>query len=86
MLKVMDNGDIKGLIMASVAQTSGLITLWGLANYMNQSYDLDESIIYQTKLYNLNIKITGKIFFGMASVASFGIMCFDLIKLSQYKL
>lgn len=80
----MDNRSIKDLIMASAAQTSGLITLWGLANYMNHSYNLDETIIYESKL--LNLKITGKIFFGMASLASFGIMCFDLIKLSQYRL
>lgn len=70
--------------MASSVQTSALITLWGLANYMNQSYDLDETIIYQSRL--LNLRITGRIFYGMASLASFGIMFMDLIKLSKYRL
>lgn len=80
----MDNRDIKDLIMASTVQTSALITLWGLANYMNQSYDIDETIIYQSKLFN--IRITGRIFFGMASLASAGIMCLDLVKLLKYRL
>ena len=80
----MSNRDIKDIIMTSSAQTSALTTLWGLTNYMNLSYDLDKSIIYESKL--LNLKITGRIFFGMASLASFGIMFFDLIKLSQYRI
>lgn len=69
----MDAKDIKDLISASALQTSALITLWGLANYMNQSYNLDETIIfYEYKL--LKLRITGRIFFGMASLASVGIM------------
>ena len=48
--------DIKDLISASALQTSALITLWGLANYMNQSYNLDETIIfYEYKLLKLSI-------------------------------
>lgn len=80
----MDNRDIKDLIMASTVQTSALVTLWGLANYMNQHYNLDETIIYESKL--LKFRVTGRIFYGMASLASLGIMCLDLVKLSKYRL
>lgn len=80
----MNNQSIKDLIMANSVQTSALITLWGLANYMNQSYELDETIIYQSRL--LNLRITGRIFYGMAFMSSVVVMGFDLIKLAQYRL
>lgn len=79
----MNNKSVNDLIIVSTIQTSALITLWGLANYLNQNYDLDESIIYQSKLFNLRIK--GSIFFRMASLASLGIMCLNLTKLSEQK-
>lgn len=63
----MNNKSVNDLIIVSTIQTSALITLWGLANYLNQNYDLDESIIYQSKLFNWRIK--GSIFFRMASLA-----------------
>ena len=80
----MDNRSIKDLIMTTSIQTSALITLWGLANYMNQIYNIDNIIIYQSNFYNM--KITGNIFYKMAFCTSGSIMVINLIALSKYRL
>lgn len=80
----MDNRSIKDLILSGTIQTSALITLWGLANFMNSSYYLDNIIIYQSKFFNMTI--TGKIFVDMAFLTSYSVMVLNLMTISKYRL
>ena len=79
----MDNRSIKDLIISCTIQTSALITIWGLTNYMKLDYDLDNTIIYQSKFFNINIKITGKIFYGFAILISNSVIILNTMIISK---
>jgi len=77
----MNNKDLKDLILATTIQTGALVTLWGLTNYINQTYDINETIMYQSKLFGYNFKITGRIFYGISFLSSYLVLSSNLYHL-----
>jgi len=80
-VKIMNNKDLKDLILATTIQTGALVTLWGLTNYMNQTHDINETIMYHSKLFGYNIKITGRIFYGVSFLSSYIVLSSNLYNL-----
>lgn len=70
----MINKSLTDLMLVSNIQLAGLITLWGLTNYLNNINDFDEIILYNKKIGFINFKITGKIFYEMSMFGSFFVL------------
>ena len=73
----MSNKDLKWLIFVTGVQTTGLISLWGITNYMGQHYKLDETTTFDIGFYRF--KITGKIFGDMALLGTYMVFATNLL-------
>jgi hypothetical protein len=76
----MDNSEIKDLIIRLSAQTTGLITLWGLTNYFDKVSDR-EIPIYGIRLFGRDLTITTKIFYKMTFFTSSLLCAVNILKL-----
>ena len=75
----MSNKDLKWLIFVTGVQTTGLISLWGITNYISRCHGLDETTIFDIGFYKFNFKITGRIFGDMALLGTYMVFATNLL-------
>lgn len=70
----MDYYKLHKSILLSTIQLSGLITIWGVTNFLNTSYYLDELTLIKKHIFGYSIAVDGRILYGLSLATSIGII------------